>query len=221
MLSVVHWADVTRWLVIIASVLVSAALILILERLRTRRSWGRPPRSQRYSLRKLAAVLVTVLILDGVALLGAIGLPALVAVSKWGFLAAMVMFVVWFYRARVNAEGHGWPQRQSPRWAILAWVVPVLNFWVPFQIMADIWRAGLPEQARAGRALLPGIWWAFWLAFLCLRSFVPSGSAHLAWYAGMPIYGTGCLAVIMTALLVQKVSSGPLGESGWGLKTER
>jgi hypothetical protein len=213
MLSLVHWGDVTRWLVIIALLLISAVLILLLERLRTRRPWDRPPRSRRYSLRRLAAVLVAVLILDAAALLGAIVLPVLVAVSNWGFLVAMVMFVVWFYRARVNAEGHGWPQRQSPRWAILAWVVPVVNFWVPFQIMADIWRAGLPEQARATRAILPGIWWAFWLAFLCLRSFVPSGSAHLAWYAGTLIYGTGCLAVIMTALLVQKVSSGPLGES--------
>ena len=54
---------------------------------------------------------------------------------------AMVMFVVWFYRARVNAEGHGWPQRWSPGWAIAGWLVPVVNFWFPFQIMADIWRA--------------------------------------------------------------------------------
>jgi len=34
------------------------------------------------------------------------------------------MFLVWFYRARVNAEGHGWPQRLSPGWAIGAWFVP-------------------------------------------------------------------------------------------------
>jgi hypothetical protein len=132
----------------------------------------------------------------------------------------MVMFVIWFYRARVNAEGYGWPQRQSPRWAIVAWVVPVVNLWVPFQIMADIWRAGLPEHARASRAMLPGIWWAFWLAFLCLRSFIPSESAHLAWYVGAPVYGTGGLAMIMTALLVRKVSGGPLGESAEGLGAE-
>jgi hypothetical protein len=213
MLSLVHWADMTRWLVILAPLVVSAVVILLLERQRMRRTYGRPPRARRYSLRKLAAVLVTVLILDAAAWLGAIVLPVLVAVSNWGFLVSMVMFVVWFYRARVNAEGHGWPQRREPRWAIVAWVVPVVNFWVPFQVMADIWRAGLPEQARARRAILPGIWWAFLLGFFCLLSFIPSGSAHLAWYVGMPIYGTGIVAVIMTALLVQKVSSGPIGES--------
>ena len=39
----------------------------------------------------------------------------------------------------------------------------------------------------------------------------PDGPAHLAWYASMWIYGTGVLAAITTALLVQKVSSGPVG----------
>lgn len=77
--------------------------------------------------------------------------------------------------------------------------------------MADIWRAGLPEQARANIAVLPGIWWTSVLAFFCLLPYDPAEPAHLAWYAGMWIYGTGVLAVIMTALLVQKVSSGPVG----------
>ena len=39
----------------------------------------------------------------------------------------------------------------------------------------------------------------------------PTGPAHLAWYASMWIYGTGVLTAITTALLVQKVSSGPVG----------
>jgi hypothetical protein len=105
MLSLVaFWGDVSRW---------------------------RPPLSRRYSLRKLAAALVTVLVVDAAAWLGAIVVPVLVAVSNFGFLVAMVMFVVWFYRARINAEGHGWPQRLSPGWAIVAWVVPVVNFWFP------------------------------------------------------------------------------------------
>jgi len=45
----------------------------------------------------------------------------------------------------------------------------------------------------------------------CLLPHVPAGPASLVWYAGMPIYSTGVLAMIMTALLAQKVSSGPLG----------
>ncbi len=210
---VAYWGDVARWVVMLAPLLVGVVVIRLVQRQRMTRPWGRPPRSRRYSLRKLGAALVIVLMADAAAWLGAMVLPELVAVSSFGVLAAMVMFVAWFYRARVNAEGHGWPQRRSPGWAIAAWVVPVVNFWFPFQIMADIWRAGLPAQARASRAILPGIWWASLLAFFCLLSSYPTGPANPVWYVSIPIYGTGVLAVIMTALLIQKVSNGPLGES--------
>jgi hypothetical protein len=81
--------------------------------------------------------------------------------------------------------------------------------------MADIWRAGLPAQARANPATLPGIWWSCLLAFFTLSSFLPSavtpGRANPPWYVGVPVEISGVLAAIMTALLVQKVSSGPLG----------
>jgi Domain of unknown function (DUF4328) len=194
----------------LAPLLVFGVAIRLLQRRRMTRPWGRPVHSGRYSLRKLAAVLVIVLIVDTVAWLGAIVVPVLGLVSNFGVIVAMVMFLVWFYRARVNAEGQGWPQRLSPGWAIGAWFAPVVFLWFPFQIMVDIWRAGLPEQARTNSAILPGIWWASLLAFVGLLSFVP-GPAHLVWYVRMLIYGTGVLAVIMTALLVQKVSSGPIG----------
>jgi len=214
---VVHWGDVARWLVMVAPLLVGAVVIRLVQRRRMTRPSGRPPRSRHYSLRKLAPAVETVLVVDAAALLGAIVLPRLVAASTSGFLVAMVIFVIWFYRARVNAEGHDWPQRRPPGWAIFAWLIPLANFWIPFEIMADIWRAGQPEQARANRAMLPGIWWTCLLAFFCMLSLSPTGTAASDLYVSVPIYGTGALAVAMTAVLVQKVSSGPLGESAPGL----
>jgi Domain of unknown function (DUF4328) len=186
------------------------------------RPWGRPVRSRRprrYSLRKLGAAVVIVLIVDVTAWLGAIALPLLDGVATFGFLVALVMFLTWFYRARVNADGHGWPQRRLPVWAIVGWFVPFVNLWFPFQMMVDIWRAGLPAESRANRATLPGIWWTCFLAFYILSS-VTGGIANLDWYVRGPIYGIGTLAAIMTALLVQKVSSGPIGESVERLGTE-
>jgi hypothetical protein len=209
---VVHWGDSARWLVMLAPLLVGGVVIWLLRRRRMTRPWGRPVHTGRYSLRKLAVVLVIVLIVDTAAWLGAIVLPALGVVSSFGFFVALVMFLVWFYRARVNAEGHGWPQRLSRGWAIGAWFTPVVFFWFPFQIMVDIWRAGLPEQARTNIVILPGIWWASLLALFCLQWLhVPTGHTHLVWYESIPIYGIGMLAVITTALLVQKVSSSPIG----------
>jgi hypothetical protein len=142
-------------------------------------------------------------------LLAAIARHPLGGAADNGLFAALVMFVVWFYRARVNAEGHGWLQRQSRIWTITAWFVPLVNFWFPFQIMTDIWRAGLPTEARSNRAILPGIWWTCWLAFFLASSV--TGTANQVSYTAIPTQISGALAVIMTAVLVWKVSSGPLG----------
>jgi hypothetical protein len=174
------------------------------------RPQGRPVQSRRYSIHRLAAALTIVLIADSAVWVTSIALPSLDGWGGGGFFVAMVMFLVWFYRARVNAEGHGWPQRQSRAAAIWAWFVPVINFWFPFQIMADIWRAGLPAEERADPATLPGIWWACVLASFLLSS-ITGSPGNPAWYAVIPIKIAEVLAAGMTALLVQKVSSGPLG----------
>jgi Domain of unknown function (DUF4328) len=74
-----------------------------------------------------------------------------------------VLFVVWFYRARINAERHGYWQRRARGWAFWGWIVPIVNLWFPFQIMGDIWRAGLPAEQRGETAWLPALWWTCWL----------------------------------------------------------
>jgi Domain of unknown function (DUF4328) len=66
-----------------------------------------------------------------------------------------IAFVVWFHRARVNAENSGWRQRRARAWTFWGWIVPIVNLWIPFQLMGDIWRAGLPADRRAKTARLP------------------------------------------------------------------
>ena len=70
---------------------------------------------------------------------------------------------MWFYRARINAERHGYPQQRARGWAFWGWIVPIVNLWFPFQIMGDIWRAGLPAEQRGETAWLPALWWTSWL----------------------------------------------------------
>jgi hypothetical protein len=42
-------------------------------------------------------------------------------------------------------------------------VLPIVDFWIPFQMMGDIWRAGLPPERQHKTAWLPALWWTAWL----------------------------------------------------------
>ncbi|WP_435875703.1 DUF4328 domain-containing protein [Nonomuraea jabiensis] len=58
------------------------------------------------------------------------------------YVVAIVAFLVWLFRVRANAEilspgGH----RRGQPWLIFGWVVPIINFWFPKQIVDDIWSA--------------------------------------------------------------------------------
>jgi hypothetical protein len=90
------------------------------------------------------------------------------AVSLLLFLACGVVFLVWFYRARQNAEVFGGtPQRRSQGWAIGGWFCPIVNLLFPYQMTVDILSASEPSDAvgyRAARSYpLLRSWWAAWL----------------------------------------------------------
>jgi hypothetical protein len=176
-------------------------------------SFGQSAREAPYSLQGLSTATVILLIAAAAASLAAIANAATVLGDVVGVVsaAAVVTFLVWFYRARVNADSSDWPQRLSPAWAVFGWLVPIVNFWFPFQIMTGIWRASLPAQERTKTAILPGIWWACWLLFLA-QTVIP-GPAHPVWYLRLLTYGAGALLEIVTAMLVQQVS-GRLSAAG-------
>ncbi len=78
------------------------------------------------------------------------------------YVVAIVAFLVWLFRVRANAEilspgGH----RRGQPWLIFGWVVPIINFWFPKQIVDDIWSASsrVPSPPRG----LFNAWWAAWL----------------------------------------------------------
>jgi Domain of unknown function (DUF4328) len=84
------------------------------------------------------------------------------------FFTIVVVWLIWFRRAYVNAARSGGGQmRFSKGWTIGAWFVPFLNLVRPKQIADDIWRAGdsnstEPFYKRSVPALLHW-WWALWL----------------------------------------------------------
>ncbi|WP_371577455.1 DUF4328 domain-containing protein [Streptomyces sp. NBC_01314] len=82
------------------------------------------------------------------------------------YVAAIVVFLIWFHRVRVNAEvfdpfGH----RKKRGWAIGAWFVPVVNLWFPRRIAIDCWDASSPWEKPRSHALV-NTWWTLWLLSL-------------------------------------------------------
>ncbi|MET9627543.1 DUF4328 domain-containing protein [Lentzea sp. NPDC006480] len=98
-------------------------------------------------------------------------------------IAAGVVFIVWIYRSRQNAERVTYPvdHRHSRGWAIGSWFTPVVNLWYPAQIVQDVWRAFDPAQqdrpleARDKHGFI-AVWWAAYLAM----SYVGGAMGRLA-----------------------------------------
>ena len=87
-------------------------------------------------------------------------------------VAACVVFIVWLWRARGNAElfcvGR---HRRGRGWLIGGWFCPVVNFWFPKQIVDDVIAASdprtpplLPDLRRIARHGLVLAWWLTWVA---------------------------------------------------------
>ncbi|MFI8240221.1 DUF4328 domain-containing protein [Streptomyces sp. NPDC085866] len=78
--------------------------------------------------------------------------------------AAVVLFLVWFARCRRNAEllSPG-TVRGSAVWAVLAWLIPVVNLWVPRGLLLDVQRARGPGTPGRRDRVLVNAWWATWV----------------------------------------------------------
>lgn len=86
------------------------------------------------------------------------------------YVVAVVAFLVWLFRVRANAEllspgGH----RRGKPWVIFGWVVPIVNFWFPKQVVDDIWYAST-RDGSASKGLIDA-WWAAWLVGSLVSNF--------------------------------------------------
>lgn len=84
---------------------------------------------------------------------------AFVGLEGIGFLllAAEVVLVVWFFNAATFGYRAGIPARHTPIWAVIGFIVPLVNFWFPYQSAADLFEPG-DERRR-----IAGWWWACWV----------------------------------------------------------
>jgi hypothetical protein len=80
-----------------------------------------------------------------------------------------LVFIVWMYRAHRNLPGLGHPKLNSyPVWVVLCWLIPIMSWFAPYQVMREIWDRSQPNPApgrtAASRAIVQW-WWGLWLIF--------------------------------------------------------
>ena len=80
------------------------------------------------------------------------------------YIATIVMFCVWTYRANANIHALGAANlRFSPGWAVGWYFVPIANLWKPYQVMNEIWRASKSPNRWYNEASSSIVgWWWFW-----------------------------------------------------------
>jgi Domain of unknown function (DUF4328)/Protein of unknown function (DUF2510) len=72
-------------------------------------------------------------------------------------LAALVLLMIWASRAATFAQRAGLPARHPPIWAVIGFIVPIVQLWFPYECVADTLPAGHPGRRTVGW------WWAFYL----------------------------------------------------------
>lgn len=97
------------------------------------------------------------------ALTGVLGL-ATIAV----YIATVVVFLMWLYRVSNNVAAFGATTQHSSGWAVGSFFVPIVNLFVPYQAVKDIWKKSDPTATDAFSYGVspPGFfpaWWGFWI----------------------------------------------------------
>jgi hypothetical protein len=102
-------------------------------------------------------------------------LNALRLIQGLAWLATAAMFLWWLYRAHRNLPALGAADlRFTPRAAVSAFFVPVLNVVVPVRVVRELWNGSDPAPAepgpRGGATMSPWVawWWGVFVASVLL-----------------------------------------------------
>ncbi|MER7535836.1 DUF4328 domain-containing protein [Streptomyces sp. NPDC097704] len=120
-------------------------------------------------------------------------------------LACWASFLVWFHRARCNAEvlAPG-THKYAPGFALGAWIIPLAMWWLPRRIALDVRRAGGPPRD----AWLINAWWFVWLCDGPLSVAVHLLVLHQTEYHNPVDHGIGILDSILAIAVIRRITAG-------------
>jgi hypothetical protein len=137
------------------------------------------------------------------------------------YLCTGVAFVAWFHRAYTNLRAFEHEPLHRTGWAIYGWVVPIANFFRPYQIAREIWHVSDPQRAREAWVPIEGsppllvAWWALWV----VGNLIGQVSFRMGMHAdtidslrsltitNLIVDGLSVVSVPLAILLVREISS--------------
>ena len=100
------------------------------------------------------------------------------------YIATVVLFLMWLYRAHENLQAFGVRKNQleySSGWAVGSFFVPFVSLVVPYRAIRELWRKSVPESSNMfGSISPPGffpVWWGFWI----VSNFMEQLSFRMTW----------------------------------------
>ncbi|MFD7731054.1 DUF4328 domain-containing protein [Kitasatospora phosalacinea] len=128
---------------------------------------------------------------------------AYVLVSMVLLVGSVVFFLRWFRRCRRNAQlfdpvGH----RFGPGLAVGGWFIPLANFWMPYRITLDIWRASGPR----GGEWVVNAWWVAWLVKTLGTAALMRTQAHPNGYSAFEQV-SGVVAGVLAVLVIRRLTA--------------
>ncbi|MEU2714382.1 DUF4328 domain-containing protein [Streptomyces sp. NPDC007205] len=122
--------------------------------------------------------------------------------------AAAVLFLLWFARCRRNAEllSPG-TVRGSAAWAVLAWLIPGVNFWAPRGLLLDVQRASGPAGDQGRGDVLVNVWWAAWFGHGALVLAVMNLGGDTSLPLLVAVQALSLLTAVLTVALTQRITA--------------
>lgn len=80
-------------------------------------------------------------------------------------IVAFVYFLMWFRRAYYNLSQIVNTHFDNV-WAVIAWFIPILNLFRPYQLMREVWyntQIYSNNGAHINAGTILNFWWAFWI----------------------------------------------------------
>jgi len=120
--------------------------------------------------------------------------------------AAAVVFLVWFSRCRRNARVLSPGAAPQPGvWAVVAWLIPVVNLWVPRGLVLEVHRASSPGTTEKGRdEALVNVWWAAWAGHTVLALASQFGGG--TWPLLVVTEALNLAAAVLAVFVIQRIT---------------